>query len=194
MIEKAKQKSNRMKWDLADINRLPYENNTFNGVTCILSIHHFGDLFVPFQEVFRVIDEGRFVIFTSSPEQMNTYWLKEYFPQAIEVSAKQMPDITTVSNTLQAVGFDIIGHETILIQPDLQDFFLYSGKYEPRIYLDETVRAGISTFTNLATKEEIEHGCTKLKRDIETKKINEVVTKYSSVQGDYLFLIVKKKK
>ncbi|MCF6409468.1 class I SAM-dependent methyltransferase [Pseudalkalibacillus salsuginis] len=194
MIEIAKQKSSKINWELADINCLPYENKTFTGVSCILSIHHFGELFVPFQEVFRVMDRGRFVIFTSSPEQMNTYWLKEYFPQAIEASSKQMPDLTTVNNTLQAVGFDIIGHETFLIQPDLEDFFLYSGKYEPHIYLDETVRAGISTFANLATKEEIVLGCSKLKRDIETKKINEVLPRYSSVKGDYVFVVAEKKK
>jgi ubiquinone/menaquinone biosynthesis C-methylase UbiE len=88
MIMKAKEKSNNIEWDLADVNQLPYDDNTFKGVTCILAIHHFGDLFVPFQEVYRVIDKGRFVIFTSSPEQMNNYWLKEYFPKAIEASAK----------------------------------------------------------------------------------------------------------
>nr|WP_238446528.1 class I SAM-dependent methyltransferase [Alkalihalophilus pseudofirmus] len=84
MIKKAKGKSSTIDWEVADVNKLPYENNVFEGVTCTLAIHHFNELLPAFKEVFRVLDKGRFVIFTSSPEQMKNYWLKEYFPDAIE--------------------------------------------------------------------------------------------------------------
>ncbi|MFC0470314.1 class I SAM-dependent methyltransferase [Halalkalibacter kiskunsagensis] len=193
MIKKARGKSKTINWGVADVNKLPYESNTFEGVTCTLAIHHFDDLLTPFQEVFRVLDKGRFVIFTSSPEQMNNYWLKEYFPKAIEVSANQMPNVVEVSDKLKRAGFNIIGHETFLIQPNLEDFFLYSGKYEPKMYLDEKVRSGISTFANLASNEEVEEGCSKLKEDIETKRIEEVLNKYSSDLGDYVYVIAEKK-
>jgi ubiquinone/menaquinone biosynthesis C-methylase UbiE len=193
MIMKAKEKSKTIDWGLANVNELPYDSNTYKGVTCTLAIHHFNDLLKPFQEVYRVLDKGRFVIFTSSPEQMNNYWLKEYFPKAIGDSAKQMPPLSKVSETLRAVGFNIIGLETFLIQPNLKDFFLYSGKYEPKMYLDEKVRSGISTFANLASKDEIEEGCTKLKIDIETKKIEDILNKYSSNLGDYVYVIAEKK-
>lgn len=45
------------------------------------------------------------------------------------------------------------------------------------MYLDKKVRSGISTFANLASKEEIEEGCAKLKKDIETNKIEDVLKK-----------------
>ncbi|MGP4072908.1 hypothetical protein ACTWQB_10180 [Piscibacillus sp. B03] len=86
-----------------------------------------------------------------------------------------------------------MGNETFLIQPDLKDFFLYSGKYKPKMYLDEKVRSGISTFANLASNEEVEEGCIRLKKDIETKKIEDVVNKYSSDLGDYTYIIAEKK-
>jgi ubiquinone/menaquinone biosynthesis C-methylase UbiE len=193
MIKKAKGKSNKIDWEVADVNKLPYKNNVFEGVTCTLAIHHFNELLSPFQEVFRVLDKGRFVIFTSSPEQMNNYWLKEYFPEAIEKSVSQMPSVAEVSNVLKTVGFTIVGNETFLIQPNLKDFFLYSGKYEPKMYLDENVRSGISTFANLASKEEVEEGCNRLKKDIESKKIEEVLNNYSSDIGDYVYIIAEKK-
>lgn len=123
MIVKAKEKSKTIDWGLANVKELPYESNTYEGATCTLAVHHFDELFKPFQEVYRVLDNGRFVIFTSSPEQMNNYWLKEYFPKAIEDSAKQMPLLSKVSETLREVGFNLIGSETFLIQPDLKDFF-----------------------------------------------------------------------
>ncbi|WP_078596167.1 class I SAM-dependent methyltransferase [Evansella clarkii] len=193
MIAKAKEKSSLIQWELADAKRLPFNNNTFSGAACILSIHHFDELFSAFKEIYRVIDKGRFVIFTSSPEQMNCYWLKEYFPEAIDKSAKQMPDVKIVSKILREAGFQIIGHETFLVQPNLQDFFLYSGKYEPRMYLDENVRSGISTFANLASKEEVKEGCSKLKKDIQTKKIEGVINKFSSDLGDYVYVVAEKR-
>ncbi|WP_223292353.1 class I SAM-dependent methyltransferase [Salipaludibacillus neizhouensis] len=112
MIKKAKGKSKTINWEVANVNRLHYENNIFEGVTCTLATHHFDNLLSPFKEVFRVLDKGRFLIFTSSPEQMNNYWLKEYFSEAIEKSANQMPNVGEVSNVLKTVGFNIVGHET----------------------------------------------------------------------------------
>jgi hypothetical protein len=61
------------------------------------------------------------------------------------------------------------------------------------LYLDEKVRSGISTFANLSSEEEIEEGCAKLKKDIETKKIDDVLAKYSSDLGDYVYVIAEKK-
>ncbi len=193
MIKKAKGKSSTIAWEVADVNKLPYEDNFFKGVTCTLAIHHFNELLTPFREVFRVLDKGRFVIFTSSPEQMNNYWLKEYFPDAIEKSANQMPSVVEVDDILKTVGFNIVGHETFLIQPNLKDFFLYSGKYEPTMYLDEKVRSGISTFANLASIEEVEEGCNRLKTNIETNKIEDVLNDFSSDLGDYVYIVAEKK-
>lgn len=193
MISKARQKSNKVRWNIGDVTVLPYKNQTFDGAICILAIHHFSNLITPFSEVYRVMKQGRFVLFTSSSEQMERYWLREYFPKAMEDSCKQMPKVSQVVETLKDVGFSIVGLETFLIQPNLQDFFLYSGKYEPQIYLNPKVRAGISTFANLASKEEINLGCTKLKCDIDSGRIHEVLDKYSSNLGDYTFVVSEKK-
>ncbi|RXI96372.1 class I SAM-dependent methyltransferase [Anaerobacillus alkaliphilus] len=193
MIKKAEEKSDSVTWEIANVKKLPFDQKSFDGLTCTLAAHHFDELLTPFQEAYRVLDKGRFVLFTSTPEQMNNYWLKEYFPEAIEKSAQQMPCLREVEDALKTAGFRIVGYETFLIQPDLVDFFLYSGKYEPKMYLIEDVRKGISTFANIASKEEIKEGCIRLKRDIESKKIDEVTSKYSSSLGDYVFVVAEKK-
>lgn len=193
MVKKAEQKSIQITWHQGNVTKLPYRNESFDGATCILAIHHFDDLLTSFKEVHRVINKGRFVLFTSSPDQMDKYWLKEYFPKAMDDSCKQMPKVSQVMDILKQVGFSIVGLETFLIQPDLKDFFLYSGKYEPPMYLNPKVRAGISTFANLASKEEIEFGCNKLKKDIDSGKIHDVLDKYSSDLGDYVFVVAEKK-
>ena len=60
------------------------------------------------------------------------------------------------------------------------------------IYLNPKVRAGISTFANWATKEEVELGCKKLCQDIESGGINDVLSKSSSDLGDYVFVVAEK--
>lgn len=98
-----------------------------------------------------------------------------------------------ILESLKKAGFSIVGVETFLVQPDLQDFFLYSGKYNPSIYLDEKVRSGISTFASLAFPEEIELGCGKLQKDIESGRIYQVLDEYRSESGDYLFIVAEKR-
>ena len=44
---------------------------------------HFAELLPVFQEAHRVLERGRFVILTATPVQMQSYWLNEYFPDAM---------------------------------------------------------------------------------------------------------------
>lgn len=93
---------------------------------------------------------------------------------------------------VREAGFSVVGVESFLVEQDLQDFFLYSGKFEPQMYLDSKVRDGISTFANLATPEEIASGCLQLKHDINNGKIHDVIQEYTSTLGDYAFIVAQK--
>lgn len=193
MINKAKQKNDTINWFHADIENLPFDNNNFSGAICTLAIHHFRDLLRIFKEVNRVLQSGsRFVIFTSSPEQMKNYWLNEYFPEMMEKSIAQMPSINLVSKALKENGFNMLGYESYMIQPNLQDFFLYSGKYRPELYLKPEVRAGISSFASLARKEEVDSGIRKLEAEISNGSFRSTALKYVSESGDYLFVVAEK--
>jgi SAM-dependent methyltransferase len=193
MIDAARSKNNSIFWQLADVTGLPYRENTFSGVVCTLAIHHFPSLPPAFSEIYRVMAEGNFVIFTSTPEQTGRYWLAEYFPEAISKSAEQMPSLAAIDNALSGAGFQLIKTEDYSVSEDLQDFFLYSGKYRPAIYLEPAVRSGISTFTLLASETEIEAGCSRLESDIKSGRIIDVVKKYEHTGGDYKFVIAHKK-
>lgn len=192
MIAAARKKSEAVRWQLADVTGLPYRDRVFSGVVCTLAIHHFPSLMEPFNEINRVMTEGRFVLFTSTPEQTGRYWLAEYFPDAISQSAAQLPSLEALKETLFAAGFQSVETEDYSVREDLQDSFLYSGKHRPAIYLEETVRNGISTFAQLASEREIEEGCRKLAADIETGQIRDVVSRYEHDAGDYKFVIARK--
>ena len=90
------------------------------------------------------------------------------------------------------MGFPSINTEGFDIGDGLQDFFLYSGKYRPEMYLDEGVRRGVSTFASLADPEEVTSGCLRLAEDIQSGRIDEVRASYENQGGDYLFVISTK--
>ncbi len=189
MLSNARSKSETVRWIEGDVGALPFGNSSFEGVLCSLAIHHFQSLENAFAEVRRVLANGRFVLFTSTTEQMNGYWLKEYFPVALGRSSEQMPCFNDIEEALESAGLRIVKVENYAVLGDLSDFFLYSGKHRPEMYLDEKVRRGISTFSSLADESEIVEGCKRLESDLETGKINEVIASYANDLGDYCFVV-----
>jgi len=192
MIETAGKKNDKLTWRAGDVKCLPFPSGFFDGAVCTLAIHHFDDLEAAFMEVYRVIRDGRFVLFTSTRDQMRGYWLNKYFPNAIEASIAQMPDMNEVIDILKEVGFRNISTEIYEVSRDSEDWFLYSGKDRPEMYLNPHMRAGSSTFANLADPCEVVNGCLLLEEDIQTGQIWNVIKSYSHDKGDYLFIIANK--
>ena len=192
MIANARPKTQAVHWFQARAEHLPFSDSVFSGAMCTLALHHFDELGPIFREVHRVLDSGKLVIFTAGRGQMRGYWLNEYFPESMRRSIDQMPDVRDVEDNLYRAGFSTIETETYDVRPDLQDLFLYGGKHRPRLYLDEAFRRSLSTFSNLASPGEVAEGCGRLERDLETGRIAEVVQRYSSDSGDYLFIIASK--
>ncbi|MEI6021571.1 MAG: class I SAM-dependent methyltransferase, partial [Bacteroidota bacterium] len=79
------------------------------------------------------------------------------FPRGLKHSIKDALD----------AGFENIRQEKFFVTNDLQDLFLYSGKCRPEIYMDPSVRAGISSFHLSVYGDEVENGLAKLKQDID---------------------------
>ena len=192
MIAAARQKSHAATWHIGNVEALPFRDGAFSGAMCTLAIHHFKALQPVFQEAFRVLAQGRFVLCTSTAEQMRDYWLNAYFPVAMARSIVQMPGLEAIVQALRQSGFASIHTVPYEVQSDLQDFFLYSGKHRPEMYLDSHVRAGISTFAALANASEVEAGCQKLSQDIASGQFAEVMARYRHRQGDYLFVVGEK--
>jgi len=175
-------------WSLADATALPFRTGAFTGAMCTLALHHFPALLPVFAEVRRVLSAGRFVVFTATREQMAGYWLREYFPRAIARSAEAMPSWDEILEPLHSAGFSRIAVELYDVTIDLADFFLYSGKHRPAMYLDAAVRANISTFSTQAESAEVASGCARLALDIASGRITDVIDSYRSTAGDYMFV------
>lgn len=99
-----------------------------------------------------------------------------------------MPTLTYTLSCLDRSGFAIDKCELYFVSPDLEDFFLYSGKNRPKIYLDEKMRRGSSTFASLANQHEVIDGCKKLSDDIISGNFKKIYDRYDDRNGDYLFI------
>lgn len=193
MIEKAKEKNSNIEWGVFDVINTPYKTASFNSILCTLAIHHFPNLNAAFKEISRVLaPKGKFVIFTSTPEQMETYWLNHYFPKMLECSIKQMPSISKIEAALRNAGLQLVENRHFAVSNELKDLFLYSGKQRPEMYLSETVRAGISSFRNFCPNAELKSGLSLLATDIESGNINSIIKKHEEDKGDYCFLVAQK--
>ena len=193
MLEKARRRNCNVIWQNGTAENLPFENEFFAGVIASLTIHHWKDLPQAFSEISRVLkNSGKFVLFTTLPEQTAGYWLTEYFPKMMKDSVEQLPSFSEIENAFEAANLKIEKRENYFVRDDLEDIFLYSGKNRPELYLREEIRRGISSFSNLANHEEVEKGLHRLSEDIESGKISEVIEKHKNDIGDYIFIVAGK--
>jgi len=193
MLCEARTKSESVNWHQFDVGNTGLQPNFFDGAVCTLAIHHFPNLLSAFTEISRVLKpNAKWVLLTATPDQMRSYWLCHYFPVMMEKSCEQMPSLEVVEKAMLASGLKTDATKPFFITPELQDFFLYSGKQRPEMYLSPKVRAGISSFPNFCSESELRNGLLKLQEDIESGEIKRVREDYRCELGDYLFIVASK--
>lgn len=192
MLASAVEKSREVLWHNADAHAIPFRDEAFDGATMTFVHHHVKDPVSAFREVRRVVrGQARFVLLNGTVEQLQHYWLNEYFPRALEQASAPYARFET-EDALTAAGFRIVAEEKYDIADDLKDWFLYCGKHKPKLYLDPRVRAGISSFAAADDQDEIDRGVERLAKDIRSGRINEVMRSFEWDGGDYLFTVAEK--
>ena len=147
MLAKARLKSDRVRWIQGNAESLPFPDRCFDGA--IGNLHDSSHEESVARDSKKSSASSITAASSSSPPTMRRcrgYWLNEYFPVGMAALFKQMPLAPEVVGHLERAGFTAIELEPWEIPRDIQDWFLYAGKYRPEIYLDPAVRAGISTF------------------------------------------------
>ncbi len=193
MIEEAQSRYQGVQWKMGSAENIPAQDESFHAVLSTLTIHHWKNIKKAFQEISRVLkSDGRFVCFTSTPEQMKGYWLNHYFPKMLAKSTMQMPSFYVLKQAAALAGFRISTIEEYYVKEDLSDHFLHVGKHRPELYFNQKIRNGISSFTALANKEEIDTGLKKLRADIDSGRFAIIKNSYENDWGDYLFMVAEK--
>jgi SAM-dependent methyltransferase len=119
--------------------QLPIATGAFDAALASLTIHHWTDWRAGLAELQRVAI--RIVVFGWDPEYERGYWLTdEYFPEAAadDVATPTVGDLAEVLGPLRV--------EPVPVPADCVDGFYAAYWARPEVYLDPTVRAGISCF------------------------------------------------
>lgn len=194
MLARARNRSGAIAWSLGEAAFTGLDPDSLDGVIATLTTHHWPELEAGMVEMYRILKpSGKLVIFTSTPRQMQGYWLNHYFPQMMQKSMEQMPEKQRTLHALRHAGLSAIHLEPYEVKPDLEDLFLYAGKHRPGLYLHPEVRNGISSFSDLANRAEVEKGLQQLQADIQNGQISGVMAAYPSEEGDYLFVVGEKR-
>jgi SAM-dependent methyltransferase len=192
MLGRAKKKGPELLWHNGYAEAMPFRSSSFDGATCTFVHHHMRDPIAGFREAHRVLKSGsHLVVLNCKAEQVQHYWLNEYFPRMMRKATEPYERFETV-NVLEMAGFRIECEEKYEVAPDLKDFFLYCGKFNPEMYLDPRIRSGISSFADAPDQQEIEGGLKRLTADIESGRITEVMRAYAHDGGDYMFTVASK--
>ena len=188
MLARARAKAPSLSWVEARAEALPFASGIFDGLTCILALHHMADIATVFREMARVMRTGaKLVIFTATPTQARACWLAAYFPDMIARDASCLPSLAAIDAAAQAAGLARHAYAAFHITETTQDRFFYSGKYRPEIYLDTQVRANMSPF-RLIERAELATGLAALKADIDSGLVAEKIATAGGGDGDYCVL------
>jgi len=137
---------------------LPFNDNSFDGSTAILTIHHWADKEKGLKEMRRVT-RGPVVVLTFDPSH-RMFWLWDYFPKLVALDEEQMPRMTDYGAWLGPV--EILA---VPIPWDCADGFLCAYWRRPAAYLDARVRAAMSSFWAV---DNVSEGLEKLASDLDS--------------------------
>ncbi len=193
MLEAARNNNPAVTFINATAEAIPFPDNHFDGILCVLTLHHWQDATKGLHEALRVLKPGgRITIFSFTPEQMDGYWLRHYFPRMIERCKPLIPSLPGMVQLLENSGYNNVQYEKYFVLPDLQDHFLYACKHEPEKCLQAEYRDCTSAFRMHADTTELQEGLASLQEDILSGAFPAIKTKYRNRLGDYMFYFANK--
>jgi SAM-dependent methyltransferase len=138
---------------------LPFADGAFDVVMGVLTVHHWTDQLRGLAECVRVARD-RVVLLTWDPSSDGFWLVQEYLPEFIALDRRRFPSMATYASAFGS-GARVEVAE-MPIPCDCVDGFLGAYWARPAAYLDDAVRAGISSFAHLGT----ESGLQRLRADL----------------------------
>jgi SAM-dependent methyltransferase len=168
---------------------LPLAPASVDAAMACMTLHNWADWRIGVQELRRVARK-RVVIFTYDRSYARRFWLlRDYLPKLARLEYARFP---AIDEQRVATGDDV-ELEPVPIPHDCEDSFLAAYWRRPRAYLDERVRAGISTF-HLPGAERLLDGLELLAEDLQTGRWEERyhdLLEYEELDLGYRLLITE---
>jgi len=137
---------------------LPFEDGSFSHSMTVLSMHHWKDRERAFNEIKRVTRK-RFVAVTWDPDSKPFWLTRDYFPEIHDIDKSIFPCLSEFQSSFEHVAISVLK-----IPADCTDGFLGAYWRRPEAYLDELVRANMSTFSKIS---KLNDGLVQLQSDLE---------------------------
>jgi SAM-dependent methyltransferase len=119
--------------------RLPFDDDAFDAVMAMVTVHQWPDVVAGLREVRRVA-RGPVVVLTFDPDELERLWLAAYAPELYAVERRRFP-------SLAAIGCALGGRAETAVVPipfDCTDGFAEAFYGRPERFLDPAVRAAQS--------------------------------------------------
>ena len=181
---------------------IPFENETFDGLTCILALHHFENLTLCIKEMMRVVKKNAMVvILTADPRLRKEIWVDKYFSFLVDSAHEVYLPIQDLLEELQPYALGNIDVEPMMLPNDMEDLFFLSGWARPELYLQKSVRSGISHFAKAMQSSKknkmVDDAIFKLKTDLDTgawsDKFGKEIANMKNYDGGYRIVSFVKK-
>src|SRR5262245_58644334 len=120
---------------------LPFDDNSFDAATAILTLHHWSDVNVGLAEMVRVA-RRRVVIVGFDLEVSNELWtVRDYLPELMKANAQLFPSMTQLLDVLPAATV-----RPLLVPRDCTDRMFAALWARPEQHLEPEVRAATSAW------------------------------------------------
>ncbi|MEH6547040.1 MAG: class I SAM-dependent methyltransferase [Sneathiella sp.] len=137
---------------------LPFDDSSFDASMAVLTIHHWSDQQKGVSEMRRVTRDK--IVFLTYDPAFRGFWLADYFPALVTLDEGQMPRMTEYETWLGTVDVT-----PVPIPHDCTDGFLAGYWRRPAAYLEERVRAAMSSFHALG---DVSEGLGRLEKDLQS--------------------------
>jgi len=144
----------------ATAERLPFDDDSFDAVMAMVTIHQWSDPDTGLLEMRRV-SRGVVAILTFDAPALQDFWLCDYVPEVIAVEQQRFPAISRIVHTLGGSA----EVTPVPIPHDCTDGFGEAYYARPEAFLDADVRAAQSGWV-LADADAVRRGVDKLAADL----------------------------
>ena len=146
--------------------RLPLSGQAVDAAIIMLAFHHFSDYRQALNEIYRIVGNGQIIFFTYDPVMISSFWLSEYFPSFVRDVKSTFLPIPKLVGEIQTTVNRVVNVIPFSLPNDLSDSFAAVGWARPELYLNSSIRSGISSFSKI-DNHELDSGLSHLDQDLE---------------------------